>query len=869
MRPIDLSETSTPGAPGGPRTTVRTTYADDGAKASDTSARGAATTYVYWPNRLLRTVDAPAFGTTRALSDTFYDAAGRVARTLGPVTTASGARPETILAYNPDSSMSRRQETSATASPRVTRYAYNAHGQEVRADGPRTVEGVEAATTRAYDAFGQATLARRRLGAARWLPTTMGYDSAGNQTSVSQPSGDGAALTSVYAFDALGRLAAQTADPVNPGHTVAYAYNGEGKQTRRTDFVDDKPSRVSASTYNADDTLQSAVATDYDPVTGLAKARLATCNFAQAQPPASGYDADANLVETRTVSVAGPGSGVDVVDCDTGVLQRRQRFSYDERGWMGESTQDLRSPETGALVTRTQSFAYDPDARVSSATHASPAGASYTTTYAYTEAGWMAKATDWRAKETTTSYLASGVPATHSRGGVASASFDWHPDGMPRSLTWRKGAGGAIVRAHTNLAYDQGGMRTAEDVSVLQPGALVASGAQASYAYDLADRLTGWTSPFIDLGAGDRLRSAYALDDGANLVEERITTATTGTQVAKVSATYPNGRLAERRAELGVVNPTVVTDTYAYDGLGQQRQRFTNASLATATGYDPMGHTTTVDDASDANADVAFVYDGADRLVSRSEPGAPPERVKTTLYFYWGPGNTLAEEVDGAGRTLVRYLSDDQGQALAQQGYKVVGGAADPADTSGTWRWLLPDVNNNVATHLSDAAEVLEQAAFDPYGRPEKAGSSQPDNTKKGSTLGFQGAITDKVTGAVVLGPRLYDPATTRFTTPDAFVAPGTRWPQCCPPVGSPQGPPALATGPFPRSCHSGSETIPRRTRPILGSVRTVDRLADKYRRRPLEPLTGRPRTIGPWANFLPESTSASNEPTARDHRGK
>ncbi len=164
-------------------------------------------------------------------------------------------------------------------------------------------------------------------------------------------------------------------------------------------------------------------------------------------------------------------------------------------------------------------------------------------------------------------------------------------------------------------------------------------------------------------------------------------------------------------------------------------------------------------------------YDTADRLVSRSEPGAPGDRPRTTLYFHWGMGETLAEEADGAGRTLVRYLSDDQGQALAQQSYKVTGGAADPADTAGTWRLLLPDVNANVGTHLSDSAEVLEQAAFDPYGRPEKAGSSQSDKTKKGSTLGFQGAITDKVTRSVVLGPRLYDPATTRFTTADTFVA--------------------------------------------------------------------------------------------------
>jgi RHS repeat-associated protein len=36
-----------------------------------------------------------------------------------------------------------------------------------------------------------------------------------------------------------------------------------------------------------------------------------------------------------------------------------------------------------------------------------------------------------------------------------------------------------------------------------------------------------------------------------------------------------------------------------------------------------------------------------------------------------------------------------------------------------------------------------------------------------------QGAITDRATGSVVLGPRLYDPSTARFSTADSFVAGG------------------------------------------------------------------------------------------------
>lgn len=45
-------------------------------------------------------------------------------------------------------------------------------------------------------------------------------------------------------------------------------------------------------------------------------------------------------------------------------------------------------------------------------------------------------------------------------------------------------------------------------------------------------------------------------------------------------------------------------------------------------------------------------------------------------------------------------------------------------------------------------------------------GAARPDNGEKGSTLGFQRAITDKVAGAVVLGFRLHDPTTTASPRP-------------------------------------------------------------------------------------------------------
>jgi hypothetical protein len=139
--------------------------------------------------------------------------------------------------------------------------------------------------------------------------------------------------------------------------------------------------------------------------------------------------------------------------------------------------------------------------------------------------------------------------------------------------------------------------------------------------------------------------------------------------------------------------------------------------------------------------DVTSVFDGADRLVARTEAGAGPERPGTTLYFYWGMGATLAEETDGAGNTVVRYACATTGAAIAQQSYRIANGAADPSG-EGTSRWLLSDADANVATVVGDDGAVVEQKAFDPYGAPQAAGSTTTDARASSSTLGFQGAIT-------------------------------------------------------------------------------------------------------------------------------
>ena len=739
------------------RAQVTTAYNDDGTKATETNAVGGVTTFTYHPNRMVKQVAAPATTSgPKALTDYRYDAAGRVVRTIRPAVDAAGAsRPEEQVDYTPQGDVSVRRETSATAGVwRATTYAYNAHGETAQTAGPRSIGAEQEATQVDYNAFGQPTVSRRRL-VGRWLSTPTSYDAAGNATSTSTLTGANQALTSTYRYDALGRVAAQTSDPTNPDHEVAFTYEGEGAQLTRVDLRQTAgPSsaacgdagvgcvavRTVTHAYNPDATVATSVATDD---TGKS---LTTCHSPSLPGPA--YDADKHPLAVRTFT------GTTV--CSGGTLQREVLMGYDSRGLLSTMTQKLRGDN--GMVTRDQSFTHFGDTTLSSVTHAG-----LTTNYVRSPAGWTESLTDWRAKVSTSSYSPAGAPtATAVGSGTASSTRTYAPDGMPASALWS--AGGATVRSHTALTYDVGGLRTNENVAVVHPlGTVADTGGPASFAYDLARRLVSYTSPYkaepIDTAEPT---TTYTLDDGANITA--AATVVAGQTRKAESSTYPGGLLATRNTT--ITNPATglpsTTDTgFSYSSLGEERTRTTTTAggipppATTTTGYDAAGHVASADG-------VTYVYDGTDHLVSRTEG------LGTTLYFYWGGGATLAEETDGAGTALARYVVDG-GDVVAQHTFRRLGALKDPTDLNGTWTWLLDDPAGNVATQVDDNGAVTGQAAFDPYGAPEKGGKSQAPGSA-GTSLGFQAALTDGTTKKVMLGPRQYDPETARFTNPDVYV---------------------------------------------------------------------------------------------------
>jgi hypothetical protein len=357
----------------------------------------------------------------------------------------------------------------------------------------------------------------------------------------------------------------------------------------------------------------------------------------------------------------------------------------------------------------------------------------------------------------------------------------------------------------STVGYDRAG----NQIQVIQPSATTAASddLEALYSYDPLNRLSAQTKDPSNLthtvaysydGEGNQTER---LDKASNVAVRRVSTVynpdgTVHSEVNKDEAAgttlaacnYPAGAgdlttgydadgapLVSRSVSgtNGCAGATTVeTQTFSYAAANDRLhpdaalpENGTNYSRTQAYNYDPDG-------AEITDPHVRYTYDAIGRTIASTNPNRSGS-AKTTLYFSQAGGDNLAEETDGTGQTMIRYLTDDNGSAIAQESYRTSTGTR--AATS-TWNWLLHDTAGNVATICDDSGAVLQQAAYDPYGQPKTGGAGKTTNTTYGgSSLGHQAALTVRDangnTRAEILGDRQYDPSTRRFTTPDTYAA--------------------------------------------------------------------------------------------------
>lgn len=158
-------------------------------------------------------------------------------------------------------------------------------------------------------------------------------------------------------------------------------------------------------------------------------------------------------------------------------------------------------------------------------------------------------------------------------------------------------------------------------------------------------------------------------------------------------------------------------DRFTWDGLGRLTRVARAGRPTVAYEYDPLGRlaTRTVGEAT-----TRFVWEG-DRLLAELGPGAR-ERV-----YVFGPG--LDEPL------AVR-------------------------DESGAWTYLVGDLRSTVLVYTDRRGQVVDRAAFAPFGEVEAAPSGD-------RPVFYAGRLVDPLTGLVHLRARWLDPALGRFLSPD------------------------------------------------------------------------------------------------------
>ena len=754
-----------------------TTYYDSGNKATVVSMNGNAsgataanftTTWQYYPDNRISQVSAPAgnagsFGNTSYI----YFRDGKASTVTGPGTSSGGLSVSTATWNNAGSLASEAQTTGS--SPNTTFYCYDAVGNTIYTRAPNggtaspacpasnDASGGAFVTRSYFDHVNQLTssvqyVADNGQSGLQALTSSFTFDAVGNQTTVSQPTGQGGKLVTHTQYNKLNRIQ-QTDDPTNPGHYSIFQYKPEGQQTLRQDFANGTLLRTTTQAYNDNNALQSV-----DVLNNSAGTHLTTLYYDSTQTDKqSGYDLNGNSLRADTIRSDIAASAIETY-----------AMAFDGRDKIQTYAATAKAALTGGSdVSRTQTYSYDPNGNLTSRQYPSQ-----NTSYAYYPSNQLQTLTDPRGKQVNYNYELGGqlqsqtihpdvnpitVSATYRQSGLLSTMTS--SQGTITQLCYGGTAAAPCGGSTAAISYDANNNKLSEPVSALQQTGAPKSGT-ASYAYDQLNRLTSYVSPWTD-SSSRTTTSSYTLDDAGNIITQ---TDNTGGTVKSTTSTYPNNRLATSN----VTGAQSYSSAFTYDGLGQETARKVSGANSETITYDAAGHTAS--HVSSVNAPdptattasagtVSYVYDGGGRILKRIETG-PPQ--KSSLFFYSGPSSTsLLEECDLGGATQMRYVPSASGKAVEQYD-----GIA--SETNG-WTWYGYDSRGNVANRTDDAGKVQETKAYGPYGKDDSNGSSQ-DVSKTTSHLGFQGAWRDPQSAQYAIGPRTFDANAGRFTTADNYA---------------------------------------------------------------------------------------------------
>lgn len=721
----------------GPRTDVSDittfTYKDGGVLASQTDPMGHTTQYLSndGAGRVLRKRTADG-----VITDYTYDAMGNLlTTTVRAKADGSASSADAVTTHTYDR---RNRMTGTTDADGVSiNYAYDAAGRMIR-----TQDSLGNRQTMTYDVAGN-RLSKQTLTSSskvlfterqsysstgRALVTTDGNDKivrtfnfADSYDKNARPvrGADGRGTESRRTYDALGRLATETADAVgitaSSKATISYDYDA----LDHVALIEDPEGLVTTQSYdglgnlvsrNSPNSGQESWKRDLaGNVVSHTDARGVTVTFA--------YDAAG-----RKVSETYPNSSDNVI------------YRYDEP----QSLTGCQGLFSAGRLTRmldssgTTTYCYDNQGRVVEQRHAQ-GSITDTTDYVYTNAGRVAAVAS-----------PNGLVTEYTRNalGQVTAITSTTAGGTPR----------AIVKAATYVPFGPLASYT------------LGNGQVVMRTFDKNLRVSDVT--------GGSLNLHFSRDIEGNIVA--LGNAEGASPAVETYAYDPQNRLTTVMDAAGAV-----VEAYAYNKTGDRLSK-TGSGQATGTyGYQANSHWLTsigvatraynADGATTGNANAGrnweFSYNGRGQLTDLRQGDSA-----VATYGYDGEGTRVSKSVGGA---QTRYAFDADGDLLSESGatsrdYIWLGGTPvavlDGSNAAAVTRFIAVDHLDTPRAMIDDSGSVVWTWSL--KGNP--FGEASPERTGEASLpIRFPGQYLDVESGNVFNHNRYYDPATGRYLQSD------------------------------------------------------------------------------------------------------
>ncbi|WP_258055037.1 DNRLRE domain-containing protein [Streptomyces sp. Ru71] len=376
----------------------------------------------------------------------------------------------------------------------------------------------------------------------------------------------------------------------------------------------------------------------------------------------------------------------------------------------------------------TTATSYDALGRPVRSTDSAPSTTTYTYDTAKDPRGLETSRTDSVAGTFAATYDADGDLATQSLPGGYTLTIGQDETGATTSRTYTKDSDGTTVASDTVDETVHG--QIADDANT------AGQSRSRSYGYDAAGRLTRADDTDPD---GACTRRDYTFDNNTNRTGLAVATAAVGAACTSTGAT---------------------TTSYTYDSA----DRLVNAGTA----YDAFGRTTT-------QASGATIGYYTNDLVRTQTSGTSRQTWNLDAAGRLASWTTEAQGADGTwsqtGSKTNHYGADGDSPDWIQESSGVVsrnvqgiGGDLDAVTAAGGGTVLqLTDVHGDVTVQLPlDTTQAPTAFAYDEYGNAEG------DTTAaRYGWLGGKQRSSETVTGATLMGVRLYDPTTGRFLSVD------------------------------------------------------------------------------------------------------